>query len=353
MRAACGARPVTVRVAIDEVTGLHRVVDDRSGPVEEANAFLSAVAIRGLSPRTVRAYAFDLMAIYRWLEVTGRALAELGQPDLLDLVAHERRRGAQPSSINRRLTVCRLLYSFWQPDGLGAEAGTSLPAPHYRGAGRDRRLGLHVLQKKRSLVLRVKEPKKLITPLSPDQVRQLLRGLRRYRDIAIVHLMLLCGLRSREVLKLGRHDISLLERRVRVMGKGSKERIVPLAELAAVSIEQYLTHERPRDAACGTLFVCLQGKRRGHAMTPAGLRSLFRHRRQQPELKIANPHRLRHTFGADMARSGVSLPVIQKLMGHANPEMSLQYINLSLADIAEAYRVASSRIQTSYDMNEP
>ena len=342
---------MTVRVDRDQQTGLHQVVDDRTGPVQEANAFLAALTTRGLSPLTVRAYAFDLAAIYRWLEATHRTLAELGQAELLDFVAHERRRGAKPSSINRRLTVCRLLHGFWQPGGLGADAGTSLPAPHYRGPGRDRRLGLHVLRKKRSLLLRVKEPKRLVTPLSPEQVRQLLRGLRRYRDIAIVHLMLLCGLRSREVLKLGRQDVSLLERRVRVLGKGSKERVVPLAELAADSLEQYLTHERPRDCASDALFVCLQGKRRGLAMTPAGLRSLFRHRRREPELKTANPHRLRHTFGADMARSGVSLPVIQKLMGHANPEMSLQYINLSLADIAEAYRSATARIQKSYELD--
>ena len=216
-------------------------------------------------------------------------------------------------------------------------------------------LGLHVLQKKCSLVLRVKEPRKLVTPLLAEQVRAYLSGLRRYRDIAIVHLMLLCGLRSREVLDLARQDVSLLagpscpDRCVRVLGKGSKERVVPLAELAATALEQYLNHERPRCCADETLFVCLQGKRRGRCMTPAGLRSLFRHRRKRPELENANPHRFRHTFGADMARSGVSLPVIQKLMGHSNPEMTLQYINLSLADIAEAYRTAVARIQRRYD----
>jgi integrase/recombinase XerD len=85
-------------------------------------------------------------------------------------------------------------------------------------------------------------------------------------------------------------------------------------------------------------------------MTPEGLRSLLRHRRIRPELTNANPHRFRHTFGADMARSGVSLPVIQKLMGHANPEMTLLYINLSLADLAEAYRVAAAAIQKSYEL---
>jgi site-specific recombinase XerD len=341
-----------VRAEIEPESGPYRVVDDVTGPVEEANAFLRAVATRGLSPLTVRAYAFDIVALYRWMATTDRTLAGLCQPDLLDFVSHERERGAHPSSINRRLTACRLLHGFWHPEGLGSVAGTSLPAPYYRSPGRDRRIGMHVLNKKRQLVLRVKTPKKLITPLSTEQVRDFLRGLRRYRDLAIVHLMLLGGLRSREVLQLERHDLSLLERRMRVVGKGNKERMVPLADLAATSVEQYLKHERPPDCADKALFVCLQGKRRGHRMRPEGLRSLFRGRRKQPKLANANPHRFRHTFGADMARSGVSLAVLQKLMGHENAEMTLGYINLSLADIAQAYREAAEQIQRRYDLDE-
>jgi site-specific recombinase XerD len=324
------------------------VDDDANGPVEAINAFLHAVAMRGLSPLTVRAYAFDLVAVSRWLAATDRQFSGLSQADLLDFVAWERARGAQPSSINRRLTSCRLLVDFWLPGGLNATPGTSLPAPHYRGPGRDRRLGVHVLKRKRALVLKVKVPKKLVTPLTAEQIRELLRSLRRYRDFAIVHLMLLCGLRSREVLGLEYQDVSLIERSVRVLGKGSKERVVPLADLAATSIEQYLAHERPRSCVVPALFVCLQGRRRGRAMTRAGLRSLLRHRRTRPKLNNANPHRFRHTFGADMAKSGVGLPVIQKLMGHANPEMTLQYINLSLTDLADAYHTAAAEIRKSY-----
>ena len=341
---------MTVRVEVDGDSGLHHVVDDEQGPIEPVNAFLRALTTRGLSPLTVRAYAYDLVAVYRWLAATDRELGELTQADLLDFIAHEQRREARPRSINRRLTVCRLIFEFWHPGGIVAAGQTSLPAPHYRGPGRDRRLGLHVLKKKRAVALAVKVPKTLVTPLQTEQVRLYLRSLRRYRDLAIVHLMLLCGLRSREVLGLARTDVALGERTVRVLGKGGTERMVPMAELVLRSVEQYLAHERPRCCEAPALFVCLQGKRRGHAMTPAGLRSLFRHRRKKLELDQANPHRFRHTFGADMARCGLPLPVIQRLMGHANPEMTLQYINLSMADIAEAYREAAERIRASYEL---
>jgi site-specific recombinase XerD len=339
---------MTARAEAAQGTGLFCVVDD-DGPVEEINAFLRAVTTRGLSPLTVRAYAFDLAAAYRWMAADGRTLSALTRADLHGIVAHERTRGASPASINRRLVALRLLHRFWHPHGMSNAAGTSQPSPHYRGRGRDRRLGVHVLKRQQELVLRVKQPQKLVTPLSGEQVRAFLRSLRHYRDIAMVHLMLLCGLRSREVLGLKLGDVSLLDRRVRVMGKGAKERVVPLADLAVVSVEQYFKHERPGVCADDTLFVCLKGARRGRPMTPAGLRSIFRSRRRLGALANANPHRFRHTFGADMARSGVSLSVLQRLMGHGTPEQTLQYINLSMADVADAYRAAVAEIQKRYD----
>jgi integrase/recombinase XerC len=341
---------MTARVEIDRKSGLFCVVDDVTGPVEEINAFLRAVTTRGLSPLTVRAYAFDLSSAYRWMMVSKRTLAELTRADMLDFVAHEKERGAEPASINRRLTALRLLHRFWHPNGMATAAKESLPSPHYRGRGRDRRLGLHVLHLQQELALHVKDPHKLVTPLTAEQVREFLRSLRHYRDIAIVHLMLLCGLRSREVLGLKLCDVSMLESRVRVMGKGAKERVVPLADLAAASVEQYFKHERPKSCENETLFVCLKGRYRGRSMTTVGLRSIFRIRRKEVALGNANPHRFRHTFGADMARSGVSLSVLQKLMGHSNPEQTLQYINLSMADVADAYRVAVAEIQKRYDL---
>lgn len=343
---------MTIRAEVDPNTGLYRVADDAGSPLQEVNAFLETVATRGLAPLTVRAYAFDLAQLYRFLADTGRTLVELNDQDLLDFIRHERARDAHPRSINRRLSAYRMLRRFWQPEAADASTGVSRPASYYRSPGRDRRLGMHLQKKKRERVLSVKVPKKVVTPLAADQVREFLRGLRRYRDHAIVHLMLLGGLRSREVLGLKRHGVCLVERRVHVVGKGGKERIVPLADLTANSVEQYLRYERPRDCADEALFVCLQGKRRGHAITPAGLRSIFRTRRRNPALANSNPHRFRHTFGADMARSGVNLSVLQKLMGHENIEMTLHYINLSLADIADAFHVASAEIHKHYELGD-
>jgi integrase len=195
----------------------------------------------------------------------------------------------------------------------------------------------------------VKTPRHLIEPLSEEQVRVFLRSLQRYRDIAIVYLMLLCGLRSQEVLSLKRQDISFEESRLRVRGKGKKERLLPLPGIILQAIENYLLWERPQMSLSTTLFVVLQGNRRGRPMTSAGLRSLFRHRRLNSTISLANAHRFRHTFGSDMARSGVGLPILQRMMGHADSATTLQYINLSMTDIAKEYRRAMVEIQKRYE----
>jgi integrase len=245
-----------------------------------------------------------------------------------------------------------LLYRFVVGDEIGGLRGVSLPGPHYKGPGRGA-LGLHARRKRRHLVLRVKTPQTIVEPLTREQVVAFLRSLRRYRDLAIVYLMLFCGLRSQEVLSLRTSDVNVFDRRLRVHGKGNRERMLPLpAELSQV-LTDYIRLERPSDALNEPLFVVLQGRRRGRPMTAAGLRSLFRYRRDRSSgtLANANAHRFRHTFAADMARSGVRLPVLQRMMGHADAKMTLQYIHLSMADIAAEYQRAIEVITTRYEQD--
>jgi site-specific recombinase XerD len=316
----------------------------------DANRFLAAQITRGLSERTVRAYAFDLLIVYRWLMQTHQALAELKQDDLLEFVAAQRRKSAKPRSINRRLTTCRQLFRFVTEKDLDAGFGSGMPAPNFRRPRTDHKLGLCKIRLAPWQKLKVKVPRTLVEPLTREQVLRFLATLRRYRDLAIVHLMLLCGLRSKEVLHLKVTDVSVLERQIRIFGKGQKERMLPVADVLVQMIVDYLRYERPGRCRNHALFVVLQGKGRGRPMTLVGLRSLFRHRRLDKTLCRANPHRFRHTFGTSMARSGVSLPVLQRLMGHAFSQTTLQYINLSMDDIAHEYQRAMQQIQKRYDV---
>jgi integrase/recombinase XerD len=340
---------VTVFLRQDE-SGRFHLVDAKRGPIAEANRFLAAVALRGLSRATLRAYGFDLVILYRWLHRRRQRLRALTAEKLLEYVAAQRQAGAQPRSINRRLTTARLLYRFCTGRELEDGPGALGPAPHYRGRGRDHHLGLHQLARRRRLKLRVKVPRRVVEPLSSTEVRQFLRSLRRYRDLAIVHLMLLCGLRSAEVLQLGPGDLLVEDGQLRIRGKGERDRVLPLPQVVARSMGDYMRWERPVESTSSRLFVVLQGRRRGHAMTAAGLRSLFRQRRRDHAVARANPHRFRHTFGADMARSGVRLPILQRMMGHADGITTLQYIHLSMADIADEYQRAIEELERRYQV---
>jgi site-specific recombinase XerD len=317
--------------------------------VDEANAFLEAVATRGLAVMTLRAYAFDVLIVLRWLANTDRKVDGLEQADLLAFIRDEQARKSQAHSINRRLTTFEAFFFFITGHQIPRGKGVSVATPNYRGRGYDRYTGAHRIGPAPRRAIRVKTPKKLIEPLRADQVRAFLETLDRYRDLSLAYLMLFCGLRSHEVLALRIHDIDANNQSLLVNGKGSKQRMVPLPPIACTTIAGYLRCERPRQCLTERVFVILRGSRRGSPMTLAGLRSLFRNRRKrQARLRNANPHRLRHTYGADMARAGIGIPVLQRLMGHSDVETTLRYINLSFEDVAREFQQASARIRERY-----
>ena len=141
--------------------------------------------------------------------------------------------------------------------------------------------------------MRVKPAKRQIVPLSIDEVSRFWSSFATARDLAIVGLMLLQGLRSAEVLALNPEDALLSEAQLRVRGKGDKLRFLPLAPETIQLLDHYLRLERP-DPCSAALFVSLKGPSRGARMTASGLRSLFRHHRHTTGVPLANPHQFRH-----------------------------------------------------------
>jgi site-specific recombinase XerD len=123
---------------------------------------------------------------------------------------------------------------------------------------------------------------------------------------------------------------------LRVHGKGGKLRFLPLAPETVQLLDHYMRLERPTPCSAA-LFVSLKGPARGQRMTPAGLRSLFRHHRRTTGIKIANPHRFRHTFASDMLRAGVSLPALMRLMGHSDIQTTLLYVQVTPQDVYLEY----------------
>ena len=200
--------------------------------------------------------------------------------------------------------------------------------------------------------LRVKVPKRNIVPLSVNEVARFWSSFRTARDLAIVGLMLLQGLRSAEVLALNPEDVLLSEAQLRVRGKGNKLRFLPLAPETIQLLDHYLRLERP-DPCSAALFVSLKGPSRGARMTAAGLRSLFRHHRHTTGVPLANPHRFRHTFASDMVRAGVSLPALMRLMGHANIQTTLVYVEVSPLDVYQQYARATTQLVRPIPVTAP
>jgi len=184
--------------------------------------------------------------------------------------------------------------------------------------------------------LRVREPRLNIVPLSVDEVTRFWSSFHNARDLAIVGLMLMHGLRAAEVLALNPEDVLLSEAQLRVHGKGDKMRFMPLAPETTQLVDHYLRLERPNPCSAA-LFVVMKGPARGIRMTYAGLRSLFRHHRSSTGVQLANPHRFRHTFASDMVRAGMSLPALMQLMGHANIETTLRYVQVTAQDVYLEY----------------
>ena len=300
------------------------------------NRFLDQQRVRSVADSTLRSYAHDLLHFLRWWvgvnqtdAITEKALTE---STLLDYIRFQSNQQPRPAaaSINRRVGTadCALRREFPQaqpPFVPGFQYGYWRPA--LLGAGRPR----PALSR-----LRVKTPKRVVVPLSVDEVAGFWSSFRTSRDLAIVGLMLFDGLRSCEVLALNCDDLLLPESQIRVRGKGNKMRLLPLAPETIQLLDHYLRLERPPN--CGSpLFVCLKGRSRGRRMTSAGLRSLFRHHRQTTGVTQANPHRFRHTFATDMIRAGISLPALMQLMGHAHIQTTLIYVQLTSQDVYQQY----------------
>jgi len=324
----------------------YHLVDRQDVGIEPLNAFLDATAIHGLSDRTLRTYAYALLSVWKWMRIASLSIEELTEIHLAEYIRYLREAaGAKvapaPQSINLRLVVVRALYRFHTNTDLPRAKKTPLMAsPLFVNSSRD---GTCISRHTRRHFLQVKVPRRLVVPLTHEEVRRFFESFRTHRDLAIAALMLFCGLRSREVLSLAVHDVNFLQEEIRVSGKGDRDRVLPLAPYVRRTISSYLELERPVTVH-EALFVTLKGRGRGNPMTPWGLREIFRFHRGRSGVQKANPHRLRHTFAVDMVREGMSLPVLKRLMGHGNIEMTMRYVNLSAEDVREEFEHAVRRL---------
>lgn len=286
---------------------------------DPAAAFLEYLAVeRGASPHTLAAYARDLRELEGFLAREGGGRLDRADARALRAwLAWLHRRGLARASVARRLSSVRSCYRFLVRRG----ALDQNPARHVRSPRLGRRLP-NVLPKD--------ESKELL-----DRARDTsLAGL---RDHAILELLYATGIRVAECCGL---DLADLDRRggvVRVLGKGKREREVPVGDAALAAIEAYLARSGRHG---GALFANLRGGR----LTVRSVHRLVRQRARAAGLdRRVTPHTLRHSFATHMLGEGADLRLIQELLGHSRLSTTQRYTHVTPEHLMRVYDAAHPR----------
>jgi integrase/recombinase XerC len=305
---------------------------------------------RRLSPHTASAYRNDLISLAVFLDRGGRSLLDSNHAVLRRWLAHLTTRSYARASIGRKAASVRTFYAWAVRRGLLGENPAALlsrPRP-------DSRL---------PTVLKPAEAEALATvPLTDHPVG--------HRDRAALELLYGSGIRVSELCGLDVEDVDLVARRVRVMGKGGKERVVPLGDYAAAAVLDYLERGRPlllkgraqasrraaddgaadgsveggTDDGAGAGTVALFLNRRRKRMTPRDVRAMVdRYAEDLLSGRKVSPHTLRHSFATHLLEAGADIRTVQELLGHASLATTQRYTHVSRGRLFEAYRRSHPR----------
>jgi len=286
------------------------------------DGFRRELETRGASPHTLRAYGADLTELAAWASGRGRAPGALAHRDLRAYAAALSGRGLTSSTVARKLAAVRSLHGYLVRVGDAAHNPGELLGSPKRGSRLPRVLG-------------------------PDEVAALLDripagGPLEIRDRALLELAYSSGLRADEIVRLDVDSPDFESEAVRVTGKGSRTRVVPMGEPAQRALERYLGTARPAlasDRSESALFL----SRRGRRLSPSDVRRrLERWVREAAVAGHVSPHTLRHSFATHLLEGGADLRSIQELLGHASLSTTQVYT-----------RVEPQRLRREYARSHP
>lgn len=298
---------------------------DRPGR-DPLGAFIDHVSLgRGLSPNTVAAYRRDLEDLRGFLRRSDEDLVGATRAQLRRWLARQLTLGYARSTVARRASTVRGFYAWAHVQGIVADN----PAATI-GAGR--------VPSRLPAVLSAPDAARLVETPSPDDAAGL-------RDRAILELLYGSGLRVGEACGLDAGDVDLRRRLVRVMGKGSKERVVPVGDYAAGAITAYLRDGRGSMAPdAGPDRQALFFNRRRKRITPRDVRALVaRHSVGIGGGRAVSPHSLRHSFATHLLDGGAEIRAVQEMLGHASLATTQRYTHVSRARLFEAHLKAHPR----------
>jgi len=293
---------------------------DRRGRKFLLAGFTDYVALeQGLSPRTQEAYQRDLLRFAEYAEGKGAgAPADITARLLREYVYHLKDLGLSPASIRRNVSAIRTYFRFLTGDGIVV---------------RDPSDRLETPKRWRTLpdVLTVDEVKQLLASPTLDDTLV-------FRDRALLELAYGAGLRVSEWISLGVRDLLLEDGLVRVFGKGSKERLVPIGRSAIGAVAIYLRELRPKlekGEGKGVLFLNARGK----PLTRMGAWKILRgHVERAGITKHVSPHTLRHSFATHLLEGGADLRAVQEMLGHVDIATTQIYTHVDREYLRQVHR---------------
>jgi integrase/recombinase XerC/integrase/recombinase XerD len=278
---------------------------------------------RGSAERTRRAYGVDLGGFVEWVAPQGLEPGDVRHRDVRRFAAGLSSAGAAPATVARKLASIRGLYGFL----VRTERAGQNPA---------------------ELVSSPKRAEKLPKVLTTEQMRTLLERIPartplELRDRAMLELAYSCGLRCEEIVNLDTAAVDFESEQLRVMGKGSKERILPIGGPAQRALERYLQKGRRAlavDQRELALFLSKSGRRLSNSDIT---RRLGLWTREAALAAGVSPHSLRHSFATHLLEGGADLRTIQELLGHASISTTQVYTRVDAARLRDTYAASHPR----------
>lgn len=302
--------------------------------------FLNHLTVeRGLSANTLFAYRNDLYQFADFLEtgLSRRKRISSWQDVDRDVVAKYgldlRDRTLKDSTIARKIAAIKSFFAFLVEEGSIETAPTENMTSPKVGRALPKALSVEEINRLLRVIRERKDPDGRPRPVTPDSLR----------DNAMFDLLYASGLRVTELVSLNVGDVDVNNNQVRCLGKGSKERIVPIHQEASKALRDYMERARPRlrkRFAEQALFL----NRRGDRLTRQGFWLILKGYARTADIKTPiTPHVLRHSFATHMLRGGAPLRHVQEMLGHANISTTQVYTHLASDQVRDQYDKAHPR----------
>ncbi len=289
------------------------------------NAFLLHVRVeKGLSPNTVSAYKRDLMKFHEFSKKHIKSLEAVIADDLVDFLAGLYRQNLESKTVARHLVTLRNFFRFAQiQEFISADPSMTLESPKIR----------------RSLpgYLRLEEVERLLTQADLSTPYGL-------RDRAMLEVLYSTGLRVSELVSLRISDLDSKVGCVRCIGKGDKERIVPVGRKALAIVDKYLREARPVLMGSAATNFSVFVNRRGRQLSRVGVWKILSAYGRQAGLRIPlTPHMLRHSFATHLLERGADLRSVQMMLGHSDISTTQIYTHVVEERLKQIYKAHHPR----------